>query len=566
MPSRKAPSKAPTVVAPPASAPAWLLPVCAVLAAFFIFSLSSAEGGDSDFWWHLKTGEYVVHNHRLPVPDPFAFTTASAGAAYPGEESTRYFNLTHEWLVQAVMYLVWRAGGFGAIVFFRALLVTAICGLAGWIAMRRTGSRWWGIAAAIASAAVMRDFAVDRPSLLSYLLVLVFVAILESRRAMWLLPVLAVVWANGHGGFFLGWVVCGAYCAEALLRKEPGARRLLIISAAVVLLSGVNPNGFGVIATLARYRQSYMQSLLYEWQPATFWGPSYGWNVLLYLSLPVIALEWRRVRPADWLLYAAFGVASATAVRNAPYFAFVAAIVIATYFQWKRPLAVSLQYAFAGLLAAGIAWGAARGGGFQLRSGEWRYPVAAVEFLRAHRIQAPLFNTYVLGGYLLWKDQKVFIDGRALSETVFKDHETILHSRAGGDERPTALARYGIGAIVTNSFEYASGTPYELVRAVAYPNMADWKLVYEDDQAMVFLRDVPPGIPVIGKERIADHMERECRTYVERVPDMPDCARRLGHLVKSTNPERARRAFALYFASGGKDEEARQAYRALGGQ
>ena len=50
-----------------------------------------------------------MQNHALPVPDPFAFTTAGAGEAYPGEAITRHFNLTHEWLAQALFYLVWRS-------------------------------------------------------------------------------------------------------------------------------------------------------------------------------------------------------------------------------------------------------------------------------------------------------------------------------------------------------------------------------------------------------------------------------------------------------------------------
>src|SRR5262249_14553822 len=163
---------------------------------------------------------------------------------------------------------------------------------------------------------------------------------------------------------------------------------------------------------------------------------------------------------------------------NAPYFALIASILVATYFSWKVPLSAMLQYVVTGLVAAAAIWGAMRGTGYQFRSGEWRFPGAASAFLREHHITAPLFNTYVLGGYLIWKDHKTFIDGRALSESVYKDYETILSSRAGGNERPALLTRYGVGAILMDSFEYESGVPHELARALAYPNMDDWKLVY----------------------------------------------------------------------------------------
>ena len=58
----------------------WFPAIAALLAAVLWLGWFSPESYDSDFWWHLKTGQYIVENHTLPVPDPFAFTTARAGA------------------------------------------------------------------------------------------------------------------------------------------------------------------------------------------------------------------------------------------------------------------------------------------------------------------------------------------------------------------------------------------------------------------------------------------------------------------------------------------------------
>src|SRR6266446_6905479 len=77
---------------------ALLLALCAIL----LLGLFSQEIYDSDFWWHLRTGQYIVENHALPYADPFAWTTAGAHDAYPGEAGTRRFNLTHEWLAQVI--------------------------------------------------------------------------------------------------------------------------------------------------------------------------------------------------------------------------------------------------------------------------------------------------------------------------------------------------------------------------------------------------------------------------------------------------------------------------------
>src|SRR6266567_1553082 len=104
-----------------------------------LIGLFSTEIADTDFWWHLKTGQYILEHRSLPVPDPFAFTTAGSRLAYPGEEQTRHFNLTHEWLTQASLYAIYRVAGFAGVVLFRAIVLAAFCGIIGLIAYRRSG-------------------------------------------------------------------------------------------------------------------------------------------------------------------------------------------------------------------------------------------------------------------------------------------------------------------------------------------------------------------------------------------------------------------------------------------
>ena len=147
-----------------------------------------------------------MERHSLPVPDPFAYTS-SAAAAYPGEDRLRRFNLTHEWLSQVLMYAVYAVAGFPGIVLARAVLLASLCGLAGFLAARLSANFYAGIAAACATASVAVAFAADRPGVVSFLGVAVFVCLLELRRGWWALPPLALLWANCHGAFFLGWVV-----------------------------------------------------------------------------------------------------------------------------------------------------------------------------------------------------------------------------------------------------------------------------------------------------------------------------------------------------------------------
>jgi hypothetical protein len=550
---------------------ALLLALCALL----LLGLFSREVYDTDFWWHLRTGQYIVEKHALPFPDPFAWTTARAPDAYPGEALTRRFNLTHEWLAQVVFYAVWRAGGIPAIVAARALTLTAFCALAGLIAWRRRGSFYAALAATLASASLAREFALDRPYLFTWLLLAVTLAILEFRRGLWLLPPLFALWANCHSGFFLGWIVLGAWSVQALVerRRDPA---LWIASALSVLASGLNPNGFAVFRTLLDYQSSYLTSRLLEWARPSLWPPS-PFSVLLVAAAATLGWARRRVPIADWLIFAAFAAAALAAQRNTILMALISPILIAAYLPWKPTwnraslLLVCRPPVLAALLAAALATGAARGSFFQFRAAEWKFPQGAADFLALHHVTAPMFNTYEYGGYLIWRlwpGQRTFIDGRALSESVFRDYVRILYNHDSSDGMAGAedlLNRYGIEAILMNTFEYTTGPVYLLAPALADPAQTAWKLVYNDAQALVFMRTPPPGVQPLNSLDVLTHMEDECALHIAHEPSTTRCARSLGQIfTRAGDFSRARKWVGIYLERPHPpDPEADQAYQQL---
>ncbi len=527
--------------------------------------LFSTELDDSDIWWHLKTGQYILQHHALPVPDPFSYTAHTGAPAYPGEELTRQFNLTHEWLTQLLWYGIYSAGGFPALILFKALLLAAMCGITGVLAARRSGSFYGGVAAALAVAPVAVWFAKDRPALLTFLLVAVFLLALELRRGLWLLPFLSLVWANSHGGFFLGWVVLGAYIAGS-----PRERRLWVVGLLSVAASFLNPNSWRIVQILLLYRQSALTHNLVEWKPPALWGPPYMFDVLLYATVLALILGWRKVRVSDWLLAAAFGAAALLAFRNVLLFALLAPVLIATCFpfhwRWPRFSGVGLAV----LLAGGFGVGLAQGRLFQLRAAEWQFPTGAAQFLIDNHITAPLFNPYEAGGYLIWRlwpQERVFIDGRALNESVYQDYRSIMYNGDGNSEalrgpRAEALNRYRVGAIVLDSFSYFSGRQYPLAAALLKPANAEWKLVHQDAQWMVFLREPPAGMPVLTRPNRFDRLESECLYHIERAPEECLCARTLSQVfLNSMDVAHGRRLLGIYLSHPHPpDREAEELY------
>src|SRR6202166_2157179 len=113
-------------------------PLLLTLTVILLLSLFTGEIRDTDIWLHLKTGQHSLETRALTVPDPFSYTSGLGVAKYPGEEVTRYFNLTHEWLAQIVMFLIYSVAGFPGLVLARAAALIVFCALAGWMAFRRT--------------------------------------------------------------------------------------------------------------------------------------------------------------------------------------------------------------------------------------------------------------------------------------------------------------------------------------------------------------------------------------------------------------------------------------------
>lgn len=571
------PSSTPSWLSHPA--PHWTRWVLAALGALLLISIFTSESGDSDTWWHLKTGQYIVQQHRLPAPDPFSWTAYMGKPAYPGEETTRYFNLTHEWLAQVMFYAAYAANGFTGLILLRALWLTAFCGLGGLIVYRRTGSYYRALGTAFAILCVVRLFVADRPQILTYTFIALTVLILESRKRLWLLPPVLLVWANCHAGFIMGWVVMGAYCAEALferLRGKPQAdeRRLWLMCVAAILVSGLNPNVFNAVPVLGYYRESKLQAVIWEWQRPKYWELS-PFTMIMYGAAAVLALNFRKSRPVEWILLILFSIAGLMAMRNIFLVGFWGAVLLATYLPkpgaadrsfwgwaiaavvavcattflsgiFNAPVLIACAVAVgllvirrwqliaealvAVLLLSGISYQISHKLGFQFRGADWRYPADAADFIVKHHLKGRMFNTYAQGGYLIWRlwpEQQVFYDGRALNESVYEDAARIIMNAEpiGGKSGEQLLKDYGIDIIVMDSFDATSGNAYYLPAALADPSQKEWKLVYQDIHDVIYMRNPPPDVPVLKSLDALNAMERQCAFYVEH--GAPMCSRGL---------------------------------------
>ena len=508
MPPKSAsrPAAAPALSAPPEPAPAWLFPIVAALALLALFSMFTAPVADNDTWFHLRTGAYIVQNHKLPDPDPFSWTTYIGQPTYSSEAATRDLNIKHEWGAQVLLYLVYAAGGFPGMVLFRACCLTFFSGMVGWVIWLRTGRFYLSVAATMAAGMIARSAAADRPYLVTYALMALTLWILERRRPLWLLPPLFVVWANAHGGYFMGWVLLGGYCGEALFQRLRGQppkdeKTLWGASLLAILASGLNPTYFNVIPGLFAYQHSALQRSLKEWHAPALWPPSW-YSCLLVGAAAVLLWAWRRVQ--------ALGHPAVRSIRHP----FPDGAAQRDFHRIDRahrdrklpPRVEASAAAHRGVRRAPRPAGHRRPkdrrrGSLSIPPDSWQYPAGPVKFLKEHNVTGPMFNIYEWGGYLMWDAwplQKTFVDGRALNESVFRDYMRIAYNYR---DAQTLLDQYGVQVLVLQGFEYWRGTVYMLSAALTDPNQTKWKLVYQDKTAMIFMRQPPPGVTPLNLDR-----------------------------------------------------------------
>src|ERR1051326_4392444 len=172
-----------------------LLKLIQIYIFLYLFLFASRPINDSDFWFHLKTGQYVFSTHSIPRTELFSFT-------YRGIPW-----VAHGWLSGVFFYAVWTTVGPKLLTFIFALLAA----LAFWITFKRAKSHplFAAVAVLIGIWTAMPNLGV-RPRVFSMLFVSIFLAVLDrfargiKEHWVWLLVPIMVLWANLHGGFLLG--------------------------------------------------------------------------------------------------------------------------------------------------------------------------------------------------------------------------------------------------------------------------------------------------------------------------------------------------------------------------
>lgn len=474
---------------------------------------------DSDTGWHIRAGEWILKNGRVPTTDVFSF--AMAGKPW----------FAWEWLSDVSMATVHRSGGLAGIVLVSLLLLgaTSVCVYKSTVA--ESGRRLIAIVVTSLAMAASTIHWLARPHLVTPLMASAFCWVLNhvERKSKPILPLafpLTILWVNLHGGFFIGIVLLITYgtgaAAEELVHGTRHiawvrGRKYFLVAGACAMASLLNPYGYRLHVHVARYLgvSFYLQHVS-EFQSIDF----HSFTAAYFETLMVFAIA-----AAVWhlgsgrlihvtLLLSWFHLALFSA-RNIPIFAVVTApsigLAVHEWLEyagsrwpelWMGKLAARLEDLERGLrtiVKAGkrrqwhlvpcfvvlvLALLLAHPGRVRTLRAEFdrtRFPSDAADFLlqRGASRQTRLYSSWQWGGYLiyrLWPSIAVFNEGR----TDFYGPAFVEEGLRTWEVAPdwnNILVRYGVNAALL---------PVDSALASVLRERGDWKPVYQDEVAVLF--------------------------------------------------------------------------------
>jgi tetratricopeptide (TPR) repeat protein len=123
---------------------------------------------------------------------------------------------------------------------------------------------------------------------------------------------------------------------------------------------------------------------------------------------------------------------------------------------------------------------------------QW-YPERAARFIRYEHLPRNLLNDFNIGGYLiwaLWPEYRTSIDNRVVQfgAELFHLHRRLLSEPPGSPLWRDQSERLGLNTLVVGITRYAGSTGFPLRQ---FCESAEWRPVYLDETAAVFVRDRP---------------------------------------------------------------------------
>jgi hypothetical protein len=495
---------------------AFLMPI-----VFLFTRMDGAKSmlGDGDTGWHIRTGEWILANGRVPRQDMFSFT--KSGQAW----------YAWEWLWDVCFAWLYHHGAMASVVTASILVLCVTFALLYRLTLRHCSNPFLAIGATFLACVCSVLHWLARPHLFTMLFVVILLMILDrvyqgTARSLLATPILMILWTNLHGGFLAGLIILAGFTAGEALRavfameaeeRGAGLQRAKWFGAAGLasaLATLVNPYTYHLHTHIYQFfAEPYHLQNIVEFQSISFHEPAALYLEMLLL-LGALSAGWLVVKHRNFVplvLMVGWAHLALFSARNIPLFAIIAAPFVAQALEemlhslecarlarWVRQLVAGfrktgvefavndrpwrIHVASAAVMAvlAMLLASPAATGKLKPEFDPAHYPSQTLSLLRADpdsRIcTGDQWGDYLI--YQLYPAHKVFIDGRSdfygqEFEQKFFDLMSVKY------DWQQYLTQYKIDTIVLSPT-----TPL----ASAIKESCHWRVVYDDKVAIVFRR------------------------------------------------------------------------------
>ena len=387
---------------------------------------------DPDIWWHLRDGDFIIAQHRVPRQGLFTQYSSHSWVDY-------------SWGSEVIMARVYHWFGLMGLVALRSVLELTIAATVFLLLSRGLGSFWRAWPSTAVGMWAMNHSLGMQPMLFSIVafsfeLALLFEALRRNDiRPLVFLPLIFLAWANLHIQFVYGLFVLVLLAAirttqarlpeswSGLLqpRKNPPLSQVLAITGLSALATLIGPYSWQLYRVIFNYlRSSALYGIIIELQALNFRAPGHFVFVLV-LATAFFVLGWRRSRdPFQLALLTICGLVGFRMTRDTWFSCLPALAIIAD--RERRGFRESRERPFPGfafvavtgvacaLMFALVAWDSRLDNRSLERLVAASFPVNACSFVRAHSLPGPIYNDMNWGGFLIWAlpEEPVAIDNR----------------------------------------------------------------------------------------------------------------------------------------------------------
>lgn len=484
-----------------------------LVACVFLRTLSTPV--DFDLWFDIRMGREIAVTGAVPHHETFLASARTFETPYWVNDEWGFAWLS--WLVYSHFGLPGLAVAKSVVL---ALLALFLC-----LGCRQAGLPPWAVVLLVSAELWMvQGRFMFRPQLLTdvFLAVQTWLALRQEKSERvflpWAIGGLYCLWSNMHGGIVAGLAVLGALWVGSKFRK------VYLLALVAALIGGLLRPGtwqiYAYVTHLFIGRTDTMENNL-EWAPMRLedWlGSPAPYMAMLLVGLILAGVK-RKLPPGHLLACAGMTLVASRHNRALGELGACSVGFVARAWSHFLPDSRPTNLVMAALLAVVLCLGPAKPDWNRTDFPEDVYPEGALRYLSENPVPGTLFNSYHLGGFLVFRNAPAVIHGMTSSypTPLLEDYYAMIQVPARQRE---LVQKYDVGAFLLH---YSAPWDAHAHLAERLWRDPEWALAYWDDGCVLYVkRPLAPEPYSAVNPALRDPFPlgtEKARPELERAPD-----------------------------------------------